>query len=195
LTPLRDKFLHAVQARSVDHPNKGRACLALGEFLLVKSEIVASQKGPSGEDAMKRVRTEPPHRLPEYEQLLHEDPVVLAHEGERMLERTIAECRELRYDPIFLATDGKTLAGVARTELRRHRNLAIGKEAPEIEGQDVEGRPFKIARLPRPRRPPDILGELVWPLSSDVSEGASTSRAAQGACTSVPWRTLLSVLR
>jgi len=144
-TPLRDEFLHAIHARSTDRRNKGRACLALGEFLLAKSETVAWLKGPSGEEAIRRAKAESPHRLPYYEILLREDPNVLARRGEELLERAIAEYGELPYDPTFRSNQGKTLAEVARTDLRRLRNLAIGQSAPEIEGRDVEGNPFKLS--------------------------------------------------
>jgi hypothetical protein len=44
-TPLRDEFLHTIHAKSTDRRNKGRVCLALGEFLLAKSETVSRLKG------------------------------------------------------------------------------------------------------------------------------------------------------
>jgi hypothetical protein len=66
-TPLRDEFLHTIHANSTDRRNKGRVCLALGEFLLAKSETVSRLKGPSGEEVMRRVKAESPHRLPCYE--------------------------------------------------------------------------------------------------------------------------------
>jgi thiol-disulfide isomerase/thioredoxin len=144
-TPLRDEFLHTVHAKSTDRRNKGRACLALGEFLLAKSGTVSRLKGPSGEEEMRRVKAESPHRLPYYEKLLREDPGVLARQGEQLLERAMAEYGELPYDPTFLSKVSKTLAEVARTDLRRLRNLAVGQGAPEIEGQDVDGNPFKLS--------------------------------------------------
>lgn len=144
-TPLRDKFLHMIHARSSDRRIKGRACLALGEFLLAKSATVSWLKGPSGAEAMKQVQAEFPHRLPYYEQLLRADPVALARQGEQLLERTISEYGELMYDPTSVSKPDKTLAEVARTALRRLRNLAVGQQAPEIDGRDVEGRSFKLS--------------------------------------------------
>lgn len=145
--PLRDGFLQTIHARSTDRRIKGRACLALGEFLLAKSETVSRLKGASGGEVMRRVKAESPHRLPYYEELLREDPGVLARQGEQLLERAIAEYGELAYDPTFLSLSNgdKTLAEVARVDLRRHRNLAVGQKAPEIEGQDVDGNPFKLS--------------------------------------------------
>ncbi len=98
-TPLRDEFLHTVYGNSAGRRNKGRACLALGEFLLAKSETVSRLKGASGDEVMRRVKAESPHRLPYYEQLLRDDPDVLARQGEELLERVIAEFGELPYDP------------------------------------------------------------------------------------------------
>jgi thiol-disulfide isomerase/thioredoxin len=144
-TPLRDEFLHTIQAKSTGRRNKGRACLALGKFLLAKSETVSRLKGASGGEVMRRVKAESPHRLPYYEILLREDPGVLARQGEQLLEQAIAEYGELPYDPTFLSSADKTLAEVARTELRRHRNLAVGQRAPEIKGQDVDGNPFRLS--------------------------------------------------
>ena len=68
---------------------------------------------------MRRVKAESPHRLPYYEQLLREDPGALAHQGEQLLERTIAEYGELLYDPTFLSKGDKTLAEVVRADLWR----------------------------------------------------------------------------
>ena len=144
-TPLRDEFLHTIHAKCTDRRNKGRACLALGEFLLAKSETVSRLKGTSGGEVMRRVKAESPHRLPYYEKLLREDPGVLARQGEQLLERAITQYGEMAYDPTILSKGGKTLADVARAELRRLRNLAVGQRPPEIEGRDVDGNQFQLS--------------------------------------------------
>jgi peroxiredoxin len=144
-TPLRDEFLHTIYAKSTDRRNKGRSCLALGKFLLAKSETVSRLQGSSGEEVMRRVKAESPHRMPYYEKLLREDPGVLAHQGEQLLERAIAEYGELPYDPTFLLKVVETLADVARTDLRRFRDLAVGQKAPEIEGKDVDDNALKLS--------------------------------------------------
>ncbi|MHC5540217.1 TlpA family protein disulfide reductase [Singulisphaera rosea] len=143
--PLRDDFLHTVFTRSTDRGIKGRACLALGEFLLVKSETVASLKEPGGGERMGRVKADSPHRLPYYNQLLREDPEALSREGERLLELAIADYGDLPYDPTFSSDGGKHLADVARADLRRLRDLEVGQVAPEIDGKDVEGRRFRLS--------------------------------------------------
>ncbi len=144
-SPLRDAFLHTVHARSTDRRIKGRAGVALGEFLLAKSETVTELKGSSGGSLMRRVTAEAPHRLPYLEQLLREEPGVLARRGEQLLEQAIVEYGELPYDPILHSNEGKTLGEVARTDLRRLRNLAVGQKAPEVQGRDVDGNQFNLS--------------------------------------------------
>jgi thiol-disulfide isomerase/thioredoxin len=143
--PLRDEFLTTVYNDSRNRPVKGRAGLALAEFLIKKSATVAELVGPSGDHAVARVRKVAPHRLPYLEKIRREDPKALTREAERLLEQTIAEHGELPYDPALDPASGKTLADIARIDLRRLRSLAIGQIAPEIEGTDADGKPFKLS--------------------------------------------------
>jgi hypothetical protein len=61
-----------------------------------------------------------------------------AAESERLLELVIEKFGGL-------AGGEKTLGDQARAELFEIRNLAIGKVAPDIEGEDIEGRRFKLS--------------------------------------------------
>ena len=63
--------------------------------------------------------------------------------AEQLLEEAIASYGDLPYEPALRPADNKTLADVARLDLRRHRSLAVGQPAPEIEGEDAEGRRFR----------------------------------------------------
>jgi thiol-disulfide isomerase/thioredoxin len=143
--PLRDEFLQTIESRSTDRQVKGRACLALGEFLLMKSETVASLQELPDDDWMKKIQAKAPHRLPYYETLRLADARALALEGESLLERALTEYGDLAYDPIFQPQPTKTLAEVASTDLLRLHKLAIGQEAPEIDGRDVNDRRFKLS--------------------------------------------------
>jgi len=40
--------------------------------------------------------------------------------------------------------DGKTVAERGRIELFALRHLSVGKEAPDIEGEDQDGKPFRL---------------------------------------------------
>jgi len=61
-----------------------------------------------------------------------------AAESEKLLEQVIEKYGTL-------AAGDKTLGDQARADLFEIRNLAIGKVAPDIEGEDIEGRKFKLS--------------------------------------------------
>ena len=87
------------------------------------------------------------------------DPAAARAEAERLLERVVRDFADVR-QPMFLA-DGpgnirlsryaspeakpKTYGALAEAALFELRNLAVGKPAPEIEGEDVDGRRFKLS--------------------------------------------------
>ena len=143
--PHRDAFLAKVYKESTDRRVKGRAGLALAEFLLKKSETVAELNGPSAADTLRRIREQAPHRMPYLEKIRNEDPKALVRQGERLLETTIADYGDLDYDPSLQPAGDKTLADVARTDLRRLHSLAVGQTAPEIDGTDALGKRFKLS--------------------------------------------------
>jgi hypothetical protein len=59
-------------------------------------------------------------------------------EAEKLFEEVAAKYGDVKaYE--------KTLADSAKGELFELRNLAVGQTAPEIEGQDVEGKKFKLS--------------------------------------------------
>jgi thiol-disulfide isomerase/thioredoxin len=143
--PLRDRFLQTIYMNSTDRQVKGRACLALGGFLLKKSEVASLLKGPSGEESMKKVKAEAVHRLPYYEKLLRDDPKKLSSDGEALLEKVIAEYSDIPYDPVLIAEAGDTLATIAKNNLRRFHHITVGQQAPEIDGKDVHESRFKLS--------------------------------------------------
>ena len=68
-----------------------------------------------------------------------------AQEAARLFERVIAEYGQVK-------SEGKTLGDRAKPELSELQRLGVGKVAPEIEGEDVDGRRFKLS---------DYLGKVV----------------------------------
>ena len=83
--------------------------------------------------------------MPYLEKIRREDPRALTREGERLLEKTLTDYGDLPYDPSLEPAGEKTLADVARTDLRKLRSLAIGQVAPEIEGTEVGGKKFRLS--------------------------------------------------
>jgi peroxiredoxin len=145
-SPLRDEFLPAVYARSAERKVRGRACLALAEYLTAKSQSVAYLQGPAGDETIRQVAAQAPHRLAYCEGLRKLDLKSLKREAENLFERTIEEYGDIPYDPALREpAAGKTLAEVAIADLKKIRNLAVGQPAPEIEGSDSDGRPFRLS--------------------------------------------------
>src|SRR6185369_16961063 len=61
-----------------------------------------------------------------------------AAEAEKVFEEVVAKYGEVK--------GGRgTLADAAKGQLHEIRDLAVGKVAPEIEGEDVEGHKFKLS--------------------------------------------------
>ena len=61
-----------------------------------------------------------------------------AAEAERLFQRVISDFPEVK-------SDGQKLADLAGPELAELQRLGVGKEAPEIEGEDLDGRRMKLS--------------------------------------------------
>jgi hypothetical protein len=77
---------------------------------------------------------------PEYLAGLHrQDRTQATREAEALLERA-----EAQYGDVGLP-DGGTVGEKARAELFEMRHLVVGKVAPDIEGEDQDGKRFKLS--------------------------------------------------
>jgi hypothetical protein len=63
----------------------------------------------------------------------------LREEAEKMFARVKEEYADLP------GAGGKTLGEMAEPELFEIRFLSIGKEAPDIEAEDIDGEPFRLS--------------------------------------------------
>ena len=63
--------------------------------------------------------------------------MALNKEAETLLERVTKEFAEIKLSR-------GTTGDVAKNVLNELRNLGIGKTAPEVTGQDIEGKPMKL---------------------------------------------------
>jgi peroxiredoxin len=136
-TPVAESLLRAVLEENPNRVDRGRACYMLAFYLNYQAHVV------------RRIREEPA-RIDRYiperykaagERLVqHADPEALERETERLLERVVAE---------FANVEGswvkRPLGAVAQGELFAMRNLSVGKIAPEITGNDHEGKPFALS--------------------------------------------------
>jgi hypothetical protein len=120
---------------------KGRSSLTLALYLKMKAEIARSLRDPEF--------GKPVHLNwlvsvgGEYtRQLKQNGPDPFLEEAESLLGRTIKEYGGSRYND-------RPLREVAENELFELRHLSVGKVAPDIEGEDIDGQKFKLSDLSR----------------------------------------------
>jgi hypothetical protein len=130
-----ETFLRTVLEKSPHKEARGLACLSLAQNL-----------------NNRRLRLDQIRDRPElgahfavlfgkefFKKLQRQDRAALAGEVERLLE----QAAEL-YDAVTIPYAG-TVGAKARAELFELQNLFVGREAPEIESEDQEGRRFKLS--------------------------------------------------
>ncbi len=74
-------------------------------------------------------------------QLRGQNPVradALSEQAERQYENVLAKHKDITFG-------SSTLGEVAKEKLHELRSLSVGRAAPEIEGTDLDGRPFKLS--------------------------------------------------
>jgi hypothetical protein len=138
-----DKALHVLLTDYPESKAVGRVCPTL-----------LYSGSPKAEETLKAILGKSPHRevqaaaclalgqyLKNQTQRRNADPArrdELTKEAEKYLERVVAEYASV---PYFRGTSGEA----AQAELFEIRNLGIGKAAPEIEGEDLDGQKFKLS--------------------------------------------------
>jgi hypothetical protein len=129
------KLLREAIQKSPHRAVRGTACLALAQNL--KEQI----------DIMGRIRDQP-RMAQAYEQSLgkesvealkKQDPDKVAKEVESLFKRVAAKYADLT-DP-----RQRKMGDVANKELYEIRNLAVGKVAPDITGEDIDGKKFRLS--------------------------------------------------
>jgi hypothetical protein len=144
-SPPAERFLRIAVDNSRNREVRGRACVALGRLLSAKRVIALSRaydeggKSPLPPLIAKRID-------PSYVAYIRKaDPASLEREVEALFERAAKEYGDIVYDPSKAGTRRRTIADVAGAELNELRLLSIGKVAPEIEGESVDGTPLKLS--------------------------------------------------
>ena len=138
LSPSAEKLLRAILTKNPDREVKGQACLALGQYLKQQEELVRTLKtDPKRAQQIEAAYTSQGMDQASLTALRQKDSNALAKESEAMFERAANEFADVSN---LRGTIGKT----AQSELNEIRNLAVGKPAPEITGEDTDGKPFKL---------------------------------------------------
>ncbi len=129
-----DALMQAVLATNPDPTAKGRACLGLAEYAKGCAELVGSlESDPATVNGMAAMLGR--ERL---DAIRSKGRAGWEQEAEGYYRRVVAEF-----------PDGKhyrgTLGQAAESALFEMQNLAIGKPAPEIVGEDLNGKPMKLS--------------------------------------------------
>jgi thiol-disulfide isomerase/thioredoxin len=131
-----ETLLRAVLEKNPDRRVQGCACLNLAQMLQARSQRI---------QALRRVAS--PKLARHYEAvfgkdylnaLQSSDPSEVLHETEKIYERVLEKYADVKVNDILLSE-------YAKRALFEIRNLIIGKPAPEIEGEDLDGKRFKLS--------------------------------------------------
>ena len=136
-SPAGERFLRAVLEKNRSDELKGRAAYGLGSLLKEAAETARVMKDEP--DLAKRV-----------EEFLGKDATDWMRDaGAARLEKDAEGAFERaadKYADVKLREGGDDTVGEeAKAALFEIRELAIGKVAPEIEGEDLDGKPFKLS--------------------------------------------------
>ncbi len=133
--PVAEDLIRTVLEQNPRPAERGLACHALAHYLTYQARMVRKlRENPAIVKDYEQIRGKS-----RVERLLREkDPNTLERGAERLLERAISEYRTVPYDR-------RTLGEVAQDELFELHHLRVGKVAPDIKGEDVDGGRFKLS--------------------------------------------------
>ncbi|MGH8245475.1 MAG: peroxiredoxin family protein, partial [Gammaproteobacteria bacterium] len=135
-----EEFLRAVLERNPHAEVQGLATLSLAQYL--NDRLHRLDLLPDQPELVERY-----HRVfgKEYvEQLQRQDRAAVAREAETLFDRAAERYGDVKI-PVTYYGSGGTIREKAQAELFQIRHLAVGKLAPEIEGEDQDGKRFKLS--------------------------------------------------
>jgi hypothetical protein len=131
-----EKLLRGLVEKSTDKNDKARALNDLAQYLVSKAEIVETLK-TADEEMLKQVETVAGKDF--VQKLQKIDQARLEQEAAHLLDQLVQKYPEAK------DAQGKLISDEAKGQLFVLRNLAIGKVAPEIEGEDIDGKKLKLS--------------------------------------------------
>jgi thiol-disulfide isomerase/thioredoxin len=139
LAPSAETLLRAIVAKNPDRGIQGQACIALGQYLKQESELVRALKGETNQAR----QLESYYAMQGAErvsliQIRAKDPEALSKESASTFERAAREFADVS-DYLRLVDP------TVQAKLFENPNLGIGKPAPEITGEALDGKPIKLS--------------------------------------------------
>jgi thiol-disulfide isomerase/thioredoxin len=143
--PASERLLRIASNRSRNGEVRARACIALAKLLNARKTIALSHaydeggRSPLPPLIAKRID-------PSFVKYIRETKGdALTPEIEGLLERAAKDYGNVIYYPGRKDLQQRTIADIAGSELRELRQLSVGKVAPEIEGESVDGKRLKLS--------------------------------------------------
>jgi hypothetical protein len=128
-----EPFLRAVLKSNPHRAIQGHACYGLVKILRSEAAWAKSLREPEFAKAMETgINADVLRRLKA------SDPDKLLREVEELLERLIVKYSDVKYS-------GGSLGEIAKATLFEMHYLVVGKVAPEVEGEDLDGKRFKLS--------------------------------------------------
>jgi tetratricopeptide (TPR) repeat protein len=125
-----EDLLRRVIEQNPGREARGLACLSLARYLVVLSESGLMRRlNPLTGGLIDR---------PLVKRLRDADPEAMGREAVTLLNRVVDKYAEIEYH-------GDRLGEIARAERDAFLALGIGREAPEITGEDLDGKPMKLS--------------------------------------------------
>ena len=136
----REEFLRAVLEKNPHADVQGLACLSLAQYLNNRAERL--ELLPDQPELLERYH----HAFGKdyIEQLQRQDHAAVAREAEALFDRAAEKYGDVKI-PVTYYGSGGTIREKAEAELFQIRQLAVGKVAPDIEGEDQDGKRFKLS--------------------------------------------------
>lgn len=137
-----ETFLRAVLKTNPHREIQGLACLSLAEFLtdrMHRLDVLKDKDEPEFVERYQRV-----FGKNFLEELQRQDRAAVAREAETLFARAAEQYGDVTV-PVTYFGSGGMVGEKAQAELFQIRHLAVGKEVPEIEGEDQDGKRFKLS--------------------------------------------------
>jgi hypothetical protein len=130
-----EKLLRAAATKAENADTRAVGTFVLGQYLIRWAELPGQLEGL---DEANRKQIEAIYGRQFLADLRKIDPDQTRKEAEALLEEV-----EKKYADVKL--NGRTLGEQAKPVLFEMRHLSVGKVAPEIEGEDLDGKKFKLS--------------------------------------------------
>ena len=132
-----EQFLRAALEKNPHRDVRGEACFYIG--VILRRQAATAKKWREIRDSAEAKNWEAGVNAEVMKRIKTGDPDKLLQKAEELFERCISE-----YGDVKMAQE-QSLADRAKATLFEMRHLVVGKPAPEIEGEDIDGKRFKLS--------------------------------------------------